>query len=92
MVDDGSVFLGQRTGGVTFLDVRQKHRDKIAASDWEFLDALPSTMSSLESLDLLSALEVSKFYLVIGNVILRSEGHTQFRKKLHLLGQKLQNM
>ena len=38
-----------------------RNRDNIASSDWEFLDALLS-MSSLESLDSLSALEMSKFY------------------------------
>ena len=42
------------------VSVCDRNRDKMATSEWEFLDALSSMMSSSESLDSSSALEVSK--------------------------------
>ena len=61
MVDDGSVFLGKKTtknGEIAF----NRNRDKMALSDWEFPDVLRSLTSSLESLNLSSALAMSRFY------------------------------
>ena len=43
-------------------DTSDRNRDKMALSDWEFLDALQSMTPSSESLDSSSALEMSKFY------------------------------
>ena len=39
-----------------------RNRDKMALSDWEFPDVLRSLTSSLESLNLSSALAMSRFY------------------------------
>ena len=61
IVDDGSIFLGPKIGGIFFHDVQQKQGQN-DFSDWEFPDALPSLTSLSESLNLLSASEVSKFY------------------------------
>ena len=61
VVDDGSVYLGQKQLEKSFSTASNRNREKMALSDWELLDALLSMMSSSESFDLLPALEVSKF-------------------------------
>ena len=62
MGDDCSVFFGQKTPDKSLSSMSDTDRDKMASSDFEFLDALPR-ITSLESLNLSSALEVSKFHL-----------------------------
>ena len=61
MVDDGLVFFHRKTGEI-ILHVSNKNRGKMASSNWKFADALPSATSSSELLEMLSALEASKFY------------------------------
>ena len=43
--------------------VPDRNSDKMSSYDWEFPDVLLSMISSLESLNLSSALEASKLYL-----------------------------
>ena len=62
LAGDGLVYLGRKPEKSLSL-VSERNRDKMALSDWEFLDALLRVTSS-ESLVSLSALGVSKFYFI----------------------------